>query len=105
MRDKVLSDLPEAAKRLVMEMQRIKFGRIEGLAVRDGLPVFEPKPRVFREVRIGANTPTRPVAAAGNVHLKPEVLELMENLSILGNGVVHSLLVRNGLPFHLEVQE
>ena len=104
MSDMVLSDLPETAQWLVREMQRINFGRLEGLRVRGGLPVSDPKPRVFREVRLGANAPTRSPDAATNFHLTPKVTELMENLCSLGDAVL-TILIKDGLPFHLVIEE
>ena len=47
-------------RRLVELMQQINFGRIEGLTLRGGEPVFDPAPRIVREVKFGGENGPRP---------------------------------------------
>ena len=91
--------------RLLELMQGINFGRIEGLHVRDGEPVFEPAPRVVRKVKIGAENGRRPELDAMDFVLKREVAELFEHLGRLGSGVVRTIEVKGGLPFALDIEE
>jgi hypothetical protein len=105
MRDKLLSDLPETAKRLVREMQQLNFGTIEELRVRNGLPVFDPEPRVYREVKFGGQNGLRREAALDDFKLKPEVPDLLDQLADLGDGVVHVLEVKFGVPFFARMEK
>ena len=56
------ADLSPARARLVVLMQGINFGYIEGLIVRAGAPVLNPPPRVVREVKFGGENGPRPEA-------------------------------------------
>ena len=100
------SDLTPGERRLVREMQRLRFGRIENLPVRRGEPVFEPGlTRSLRKIKLRAANRPHPAMAAGDTQLKSEVVELLEHLRGIGDGLVRSLTVIDGLPFDLDVEE
>jgi len=105
MRDRMLSDLPEAAKQLVREMQQMNFGSIETLRIRGGMPVFGPETRVICEIKIGGKNGPRREAVMDEFKIKPEVDELFQSLAELGDGLVLALEVKFGLPFHLRVEK
>ncbi len=92
-------------RRLVEMMQTVNFGRIEGLVIRDGQPVFAPRPRVVREIKFGAENGPRPEVAKVDFALKTEVRELFAQMEALGDGVISSLEVKHGLPFRMTVEE
>jgi hypothetical protein len=95
--------LSRDGQRLVELMQEINFGRIEGLAVANGEPVFDPPPRVVREIKLGGENGPRPERAAPDFALKGQLAELFQHLGRLGDGTVDVLQVKNGLPFLLVV--
>jgi hypothetical protein len=97
--------LPEPRQRLLELMQTINFGRIEDLAVRGGNPVFDPPPRVVREIKIGGDNGPRAERDAANFLLKDQVVELLHHLDHLRDGTVAVLEVKHGLPFRLLVAE
>jgi hypothetical protein len=97
--------LPEPRRRLVELMQTIDFGRIENLAVRNGNPVFDPPPRVVREIKIGGDNGPRPERDANNFLLKDQVVELLHHLDHLRDSTVAVLEIKHGLPFRLLVAE
>jgi hypothetical protein len=101
-----LSDLPDSTRVLALTMHHVRFGRFEDLVVRNGKPVFNPPPSLIRVSRIGG-------AASENSDLRPEdgdwaltshLVELVEELDRIGDGVVSRLEFRNGLPVLVEVQ-
>ena len=92
-------------KRLVELMQGLNFGRIEGLAVHGGEPVFDPPPRVVREVKLGGENGPRPETAKEDFALKGQVRELLSQMAAMGTGIVRSLEVKHGLPFKMTVEE
>ncbi len=96
--------LSPARKRLVELLQRLNFGRIEGLQVRGGEPVLDPLPRIVREVKLAAaeNGP-RPEADNRDFLLKAQVVDLFGELDRLGTGTIELLEVKHGLPFRLFV--
>lgn len=99
------ASLSLARSRLVEWMQRINFGRIEQLVIRDGEPVFDPPPQVLREFRPGGDNTSRPESRLDDFELKREVLELLDHLDLLGNATIQLIEVKHGLPFKALVEE
>ena len=99
------SSLSPPPVRLIELMQWINYGRIEGLSVRGGQPVFDPPPRIVREIKFGGENGSRPEVAKADFALKAEVLELFAQMEALGDGVIRSIEVKHGLPFKMTVEE
>ena len=91
------STLLPAQAQLVELMQKVDFGTIEGLTVRDGLPLLKPRPRIVRDVKFGAGNGNRSEAGLTDFALKSSVQELMTALAKIGNGTVRRLEIRHGL--------
>jgi hypothetical protein len=98
------SALSAPRKRLVEGMQEMNFGHYVGLVVRNGDPVFDPPPRQVFEVKFGATNGPRPEHRADDFLLKAQVVELFQHFDRLGDGVVESLEVKNGLPFRMLIR-
>ena len=96
--------LSAAERRLIELMQRLNFGRIEGLTIRCGEPVFDPPPRVVRLLRMGGDNGPRRQLRSVDFALKQEVAEAMEHLRRLEDGIVQCIEVRHGLPFSMEIE-
>jgi hypothetical protein len=105
MQPAVKSQLTTKQVQLVELMQRIAFGAIEDLVIRDGTPVFEPHPRVIRDVKFGCTNGPRPEADLSDFSLKSSVQELLAVISALGNATVRRLDIKHGLPFRMQVEE
>ena len=98
------ASLSPSQRRLVDLMRRINYGRIEALHIRSGAPLFDPPPRVVRKVKIGGeNGPRR--ESSPDVPLRKDLIEMFEHLSLVGDGVVRSIEVKNGMPFSLDIEE
>lgn len=97
-RNTMKMDLSPARRRLVELMQRLNFGRLEGLRVRNGEPFFDPTPRVIRSVKLGGDNGLRREASKADFLIKAEVIELFNIFDQIGDGVVESIDVRHGLP-------
>jgi hypothetical protein len=82
-------------------MQRTNFGRIEGLEIRNGEPVFQPAPRIIKDIKIGGENGSRPELATEDSVLKSSVVELFDYLSRIGDGRLESIEVKHGVPFRL----
>jgi hypothetical protein len=98
------SSLSDSHRRLVELMQRLNFGRIQNLVVRDGEPVFDPAPKVIQKVKIGGENGPRPELSCGDFLLKKQTVELLEAISDLGEGTVLIIDVKHGLPFAVEIE-
>jgi len=86
-------------------MQELNFGQVRNLVIRDGEPVFDPPPRVVREVKFGGENGPRPEVAKADFALKAQVRELLAQLEAMGDGVVRCIEVKHGLPFKMTVEE
>ena len=99
------SALTPSRQCLVILMQRVNFGRIENLHICNGEPLFDPPPRVFREIKFGRENAARPEADTSDFMLKSEVLDLLAQLEAVGDGVIFRLEVQRGLPFRMTCEE
>jgi hypothetical protein len=98
-------DLSPSRQRLIELLQELNFGRIEGLVVRAGEPVFDPPPRIIREVKFAADNEPRPERLSTNFQLKSQQTELIELLNRFGDGTIESIECRHGIPFRAAVPE
>ena len=100
------SSLSPKQIRLVELMQRINFGRIENLPIRDGEPVFESGMRIVRDIKFGAadNGP-RPEVNSADFVLKTQVTDLFSQFDKLGHSFIECLDVKHGLPFRMSFLE
>jgi hypothetical protein len=99
------SSLSAAQRTLVDLLQRLNFGRVEGLSVCSGEPIFEPSPRVIQKLRMGGDNTPRPEIGLDDFWLKRPVIEMLEAIADLPDGVVLSIEAKYGLPFAIEVEQ
>lgn len=99
------SSLSRHETRLIELMQRINFGRIEGLLVRAGQPVLDPRPRIVREIKFGGENGPRPESVKSDFALKAQVRDLLAQLEMLGDGVIPCIEIQRGLPFRMTLEE
>ena len=99
------SDLSPERKRLVERMQDLNHGQIRGLIVRGHEPQWSPRPRIVREVVIGKRSGPRPERGQTNFTLKGHIAELCEHFDRAPDGARFTIVVQDGLPFKLSVEE
>ena len=90
---------------MIALMQAVNFGRIEGLVVRAGRPVFDPPPRVVREIKFGGKNGPRPEVDKKDFALKAQVRQMFVQLEALGSGIVRCIEVKYCLPFKMTIEE
>jgi hypothetical protein len=98
------SILSESQSRLVELLQRLNFGRVEGLHVQNGEPLFDPAPRIIQKLKMGAENGPRPESALQDFLLKHQTIEMLQAIADLGDGEVLAIEVKNGLCFSLEIE-
>ena len=98
------SELSEGFTKLLELMQRINFGRIEGLLMQDGQPIFDPPPAWVQSIKFSADNTSRPEIPMPDFDLRHEVLELFALLARPGVSV-RFVDIKHGLPFRAEVGE
>jgi len=96
--------LSPAKARLLALMQQLNWGRIESLHVSDGEPLFEPPPRIVRDIKLGSENGPRNKPFRQDFFVKIQLSELFMELEELGEGVVERLEVKRGLPYRLRVE-
>jgi len=99
-----ITDLSASRQQLLRLFQRINFGRVEDLEIRDGEPVFSPVPRVFLELKLDGEDRPRPEAGTGRFLLRTQVGRFLTQLAQLQDGTVECIEIRHGLPFRMVVE-
>lgn len=98
-------DLSIPRKRLDELMQEVNYGRIEGLQVRDGEPVFDPPPTVVRLYRFGKENGPNTAYSSDDFALKKKVVELFEVFERERSLSIQELMIDNGLPVRMTVAD
>jgi hypothetical protein len=82
----------------VRECQRIDFGKITGLAVRNSEPVFSGDTYVLIDVKLDTDETPRPEQRLTDFLLSNEVVRLFAKLDAIHDGVIENIEVRAGIP-------
>ena len=98
------SSLSVAQRRLVELLQKLYFGRIEGLHVSAGEPTFNPAPRIIQKLKMGGENSPRPETDLEDFWLKHQTVEMLQAIIDLRDGEVLSIEVKHGLPFAVEIE-
>jgi hypothetical protein len=99
-----IAELSDGRRRLLRLMRELHFGSIEELEIRGGEPIFDPAPRVVREIKFGGENDPRPEAAATDLAAKTQVTELLDSLTAIGDGTIGRLEVKHGIPFRMRLE-
>ena len=99
------SVLSEPQSRLVELLQKLNFGRIEGLHVRHGEPVFDPPPHIIQKLKMGGDNSPRPESELPDFWLKKQIVDLLEIIARLGEGEIRSIEIAHGLPLLVEIEQ
>ena len=85
-------------------MQEINFGRIERLGIKDGEPVFDPPPKIVREVKFGGDNGPRPEKTNPDFAIKSQVTDLFRQFDGISSGQIDLIEIKHGLPFRMLVE-
>lgn len=98
------SSLGQSSRRLVALIRRTGFGRIDSLRVVGGQPVFDPPPRVVREVKLGAERSSLEHDCSADFTVKRAFVDLLAEFAAVDTANV-AIEIRHGLPVRLIVEE
>jgi hypothetical protein len=98
--DHYISTLSPGRNKLVATMRRNPYCKID-MVIRGREPSFTPAPKITREIWLGTDAATRPVADESDFSLKRVILELFEYFDKLPDGSAITIEVRHGLPTRL----
>jgi len=97
------SCLNPGQRRTVEIIEGLGFGVIESLLIRDGLPSYEPEPRIVQAIKLGSEPQRQTDCSYADLTLKKEFESLFDQLSRLENATV-DIEIRHSLPFRLVVE-
>lgn len=95
--------LSKTRRNLVELMQKMNFGRIERLYIRNGEPHFESGSRILRDVVFGKNNSPNPARNREDFLLKDQICELFDLCDRERSFVIENLIIQNGLPVRMTV--
>src|SRR4051812_16685382 len=92
------SELSVARQDFVRECQRMPFGKIVGLLVRDAEPVFNTQTEVLIDIKLDADESARPEVQLPDFTICAELERLFANFDVIRNGSIENIEVRAGVP-------
>ena len=95
---------PGVATWLVARMLEVRFGRIEGLHFRKGIPQKHPMPKSILTVKTGGKNGPRGDLSVEQLSQHPKVLAFFEHLKEAGNGVVVRAVIQDCLPEVIDIE-
>jgi hypothetical protein len=98
MKELRLSDLSAARQAFIRRCQRLGFGKIVALAVRDCEPVFDEHTEVFVDLKLDVGEAPRYEQDLSDFVLSTELELLFSTLDAICNGTIEQVEVRTGVP-------
>jgi hypothetical protein len=92
------SELSTSRKLLLRLCQRVNYGVIQDLEIRDSEPIFDPPQIVLTDVKLDAVKAARPEIQLADFALCQEVCRLFLLLNDLKNTMIDRVEVRGGVP-------
>lgn len=89
----------QARQELIRLMQRINYGEIRHLAIRNGEPILNPSPVIVRNIKFGVENSARVQATTEDFILKNQVVQFLDELDAVSDGEMEVVEIKAGLPF------
>ena len=86
-------------------MQERNFCTVLELLVVNGEPILSPPPRVILQIKFSRQNDPRPEMALEDFALTKEQAGFFEYLNRFGNGRIARLVIKDGQPFLMDVEE
>jgi hypothetical protein len=86
-------------------MQDLNFGKIENLYIINGEPIFDPRPRIIRRVKVDGENWSREEIHLADFELKNRVAVMVGTFHTIGTGMIQRIEVKHGLPLIIEYEE
>jgi hypothetical protein len=92
------SELSAPRRDFIRRCQRLGFGTIRGLEVRDCEPVLGPRTEVFLDLKLDSDEGSRPELELSDFVVCKEILRFLAKLDSIRSGIVEQVEVRGGMP-------
>ena len=99
------STLSPAWVQVLELMQKINFGRLQNLLVRNGEPDLTQGVLAVRTIKLDGDNGARPEIALEDYQLRSETVRLVKHLVAMERGLVKTVEIRHGLPVFVEVEQ
>jgi hypothetical protein len=96
--------LSDEDRRLAALFQRIRYGTILRLRVRNGKPDWDGGVRWKRTIKVTGDNDPHPCELSSDYPLRREVVEFFRLLHCIGDGEILNVEIRNGLPFTFQIE-
>ncbi|MFN3193862.1 MAG: hypothetical protein ACE361_25345 [Aureliella sp.] len=90
-------ELSAPERRLLSACQQVRFGSLFGVVICDGQPVFDPAPRMRRNLRLNEKS-IFPQPKPTSFALKDKHRLLIQVIRDMDSGTIDKIEVRDGLP-------
>ncbi len=90
---------------LLATMQRINYGRIEGLLILNGEPIMVPLPRCIIEIKFCSENGPRSEISTDDFVLKAPVRDMFAQITAFKNTIILKIEIKGGLPFSMTVED
>ncbi len=95
---------PGATNWLVARMLEMRFGRLEGLHFRQGVPQKDPPPRAIWTIKPGGKNGPRRDLSAEQLSRHPKVVAFFDQLTRSDSGVVVRVVIQDCLPEVMDIE-
>ena len=95
---------PGVATWLVARMLEVRFGRIEGLHFRKGIPQKHPMPKFIWTIKTGGKNGPREDLSVDQLSREPKILAFFDQLTRVGSGVAVRVIIQDCIPERIEIE-
>jgi hypothetical protein len=99
-----LSQISAPRQAMLRVFQGVDYGQILDLLVRDREPMFSPPPTLLLDIKLDAESGSRPELALADFDLSEEVCRLLDRLDQMENGRIQRIEVRAGIPRRILIE-
>src|SRR5262249_31065859 len=96
-----LADLSPPWQSLVRLFQRVNFGEVQRIHVRNAVPVMDDEPVILISVKLDRDNDRRPECDLDDFALRQEVLTLIAELQRFSEWHIATVEIREGIPRRL----
>jgi len=86
-------------------MQKINFGRLQDILIRNGEPDLARGVLAVRTIKLDGDNDARRETAIKDYQLRSETVGLIRHLVAMESGLVKKVEIRHGLPVLIEVEQ
>ena len=99
------ANISPSDRKLLARINRIGFGHLENLELRNGVAVTLPSSREVQSYKPERGNAARRVAGDNPFTLKDCQADFLNQLHAVGNGFIRKIIIQDGLPARFEIEQ